>query len=264
MPRIRNLHVRNWFGAGAALSTTLAVGGVARAAETAGGHVPHQSGVVELYWTGGFFMHPILICSIVGLAIILERAAFFTKARTDTRRLMGDLLRVLQDEGFEAAQRMLHGLRGPVAAVLHSGLVRAKRGPDAVEKAVETAAAIEIAQLERGLIWLQTVANIAPLLGFLGTVSGMIHAFEAIAAAEEVSARLVATGIYEALITTAAGLMVAIPAQTAHNYFVSRIDKFVIDVEESGAELVDALTMHTKQWEQYLASIHVTGAVPKR
>ena len=264
MPRIRNLHVRNWFGAGAALSTTLAVGGVARAAETAAGHVPHQSGVVELYWTGGFFMHPILICSIVGLAIILERAAFFTKARTDTRRLMSDLLRVLQDEGFEAAQRMLHGLRGPVAAVLHSGLVRAKRGPDAVEKAVETAAAIEIAQLERGLIWLQTVANIAPLLGFLGTVSGMIHAFEAIAAAEEVSARLVATGIYEALITTAAGLMVAIPAQTAHNYFVSRIDKFVIDVEESGAELVDALTMHTKQWEQYLASIHVTGAVPKR
>lgn len=264
MLRIRNLHVRNWFGAGAALATTLAVGGVARAAETTAGHVPHQSGVVELYWTGGFFMHPILICSIVGLAIILERAAFFTKARTDTRRLMGDLLRVLQDEGFEAAQRMLHGLRGPVAAVLHSGLVRAKRGPDAVEKAVETAAAIEIAQLERGLIWLQTVANIAPLLGFLGTVSGMIHAFEAIAAAEEVSARLVATGIYEALITTAAGLMVAIPAQTAHNYFVSRIDKFVIDVEESGAELVDALTMHTKQWEQYLASIHVTGAVPKR
>jgi biopolymer transport protein ExbB len=108
------------------------------------------------------------------------------------------------------------------------------------------------------------VANIAPLLGFLGTVSGMIHAFEAIAAAEEVSARLVATGIYEALITTAAGLIVAIPAQAAHNYFVSRIDKFVIDVEESGAELVDALTMHTKQWEQYLASMHVTGAAPKR
>jgi biopolymer transport protein ExbB len=133
-----------------------------------------------------------------------------------------------------------------------------------VEKAITTAASVETAQLERGLIWLATVANIAPLLGFLGTVSGMIHAFEAIAAAEEVSAKLVATGIYEALITTAAGLIVAIPVQTAHNYFVSRIDKFVVDIEESGAELVDALTMHTKQWEQYLASIHVTGAVPKR
>ena len=264
MRRIRNLHVRNWFGAGACLSAALLWVAAARAADNASGHVPHQSGLIELYWTGGVFMHPILLCSIVGLAIIIERAAFFTKARTDTRRLMGDLQRVLQDEGFEAAQRMLHGLRGPIAAVLHSGLARAKRGPEAVEKAVETAASIEIAQLERGLIWLQTVANLAPLLGFLGTVSGMIHAFEAIAAAEEVSARLVATGIYEALITTAAGLIVAIPAQAAHNYFVSRIDKFVIDVEESGAELVDALTTHTKQWEQYLASIHVTGAVTKR
>ena len=264
MRRIRNLHVRNWFGAAASAGAWLCATGIACAAPESAGHVPHQSGLIELYWTGGVFMHPILLCSIVGLAIIIERAAFFVKARTDTRRLMGDLLRVLQDEGFEAAQRMLHGLRGPIAAVLHSGLARAKRGPEAVEKAVETAAAIEIAQLERGLIWLQTVANIAPLLGFLGTVSGMIHAFEAIAAAEEVSARLVATGIYEALITTAAGLIVAIPVQAAHNYYVSRIDKFVIDVEESGAELVDALTMHTKQWEQYLASLHVTGAIPKR
>jgi len=264
MRRIRNLPILNWFGASAAFSATLGLAGIARAAEGAAGRAPNQSGLIELYWTGGVFMHPILLCSVVGLAIIIERAAFFAKARTDTRRLMGDLLHVLQDEGFEAAQRMLHGLRGPIAAVLHSGLARAKRGPEAVEKAVETAASIEIAQLERGLIWLQTVANIAPLLGFLGTVSGMIHAFEAIAAAEEVSARLVATGIYEALITTAAGLMVAIPTQAAHNYFVSRIDKFVVDIEESGAELVDALTMHTKQWEQYLASIHVTGAVPKR
>ena len=264
MRRIRNLHVRNWFGAAASAGAWLCATGIAWAAPVSAGHVPNQSGLIELYWTGGVFMHPILLCSIVGLAIIIERAAFFVKARTDTRRLMGDLLRLLQDEGFEAAQRMLHGLRGPIAAVLHSGLARAKRGPEAVEKAVETAAAIEIAQLERGLIWLQTVANIAPLLGFLGTVSGMIHAFEAIAAAEEVSARLVATGIYEALITTAAGLIVAIPVQAAHNYYVSRIDKFVIDVEESGAELVDALTMHTKQWEQYLASLHVTGAIPKR
>ena len=165
MRRIRNLHIRNWFGAAASLAAALGPASIARAAEAAAGHVPNQSGLVELYWTGGIFMHPILLCSIVGLAIIIERAAFFTKARTDTRRLMGDLLRVLQDEGFEAAQRMLHGLRGPVAAVLHSGLARAKRGPEAVEKAVETAASIEIAQLERGLIWLQTVANIAPLLG---------------------------------------------------------------------------------------------------
>jgi len=228
------------------------------------GRVPHESGLVELYWTGGVFMHPILLCSVAGLALIIERAWFFTRARTDSRRLMSELMHTLQDQGLDAAQRMLHARRGPIAAVLHSGLARAKRGPGAVEKAIETAASIEIAVLERGLIWLATVANIAPLLGFLGTVSGMIHAFEAIAAAEEVSAKLVATGIYEALITTAAGLIVAIPVQAAHNYFVSRIDKFVIEIEESGAELIDALTTHSQQWETFLTTIHAPGASAPR
>jgi biopolymer transport protein ExbB len=221
--------------------------------------LPRQSGLMELYWTGGFFMHPILLCSLIGLAIILERLFFFAKARTDTGRLMNDLIRTLQEHGIEAAQRMLHGNRGPIAAVLHSGLLRAKKGPEAVEKAITTAASIETALLERGLIWLATVANIAPLLGFLGTVSGMIHAFEAIAAAEEVSAKLVATGIYEALITTAAGLIVAIPVQTAHNYFVSRIDKFVIDMEETGAELVDVLTSHSAP-EPFVPTLHAPPA----
>lgn len=237
---------------------------VAWAASGPAERLPHRSGLVELYWTGGWFMHPILLCSIVAVAIILERLWFFAKARTDTRRLMNELLHVLQDQGFEAAQRFLHSQRGPIAAVLHSGLLRAKRGPEAVEKAIETAASIETAFLERGLIWLATVANLAPLLGFLGTVSGMIHAFEAIAAAEEVSAKLVATGIYEALITTAAGLMVAIPVQAAHNYFVSRIDKFVIDMEESSAELIDALTTHSKQWETFLATMKPPGAAAPR
>ncbi|HET7904510.1 MAG TPA: MotA/TolQ/ExbB proton channel family protein [Candidatus Eisenbacteria bacterium] len=234
------------------------------AALAATGRVPQESGILELYWTGGVFMHPILLCSVIGLALILERIWFFARARTDTERLMTELLRTLQDQGLDAAQRMLHARRGPIAAVLHSGLARAKRGPEAVEKAIQTAASIEVALLERGLIWLSTVANIAPLLGFLGTVSGMIHAFEAIAAAEEVSARLVATGIYEALITTAAGLIVAIPVQAAHNYFISRIDKVVIDLEESGAELIDALTIHSKQWEHFLNTIHTPGASAPR
>jgi biopolymer transport protein ExbB len=224
-PACRHRFRRRAAAFAAAAFTALAVPAVAIAAEA---RAPHQSGLVELYWTGGVFMHPILLCSVVGLALIVERAWFFARARTDTKRLMTEVLRALQDQGLE------------------------------------TAASIEIALLERGLIWLATVANIAPLLGFLGTVSGMIHAFEAIAAAEEVSAKLVATGIYEALITTAAGLIVAIPVQAAHNYFVSRIDKFVIDIEESGAELIDALTMHSKQWEHFLSTIHVPGAPAPR
>lgn len=250
-----NRRCSKWFRFSAGALPALLAAAAAWAAAGPAGRLPHQSGLIELYWLGGFFMHPILLCSLLGLAIILERIYSFTKARTDTQRLMTDLLRVLQDQGLEAAQRFAHAQRGPIAAVLHSGLMRARKGPEAVEKAIQTAASIETAFLERGLIWLATVANIAPLLGFLGTVSGMIHAFEAIAAAEEVSAKLVATGIYEALITTAAGLMVAIPVQTAHNYFVSRIDKFVIDMEESSAELIDALTTHSKQWETFLATI---------
>ena len=240
----RKLRFPNWFRVILAALALLVPAAIAWAKTAVEGRIPNESGLIELYVTGGVFMHPILICSVVGLAIILERLYFFAKARTNTRRLLGELLHVLQDQGFESAQRMLH-----------SGLLRAKKGPEAVEKAIQTAASIQTAGLERGLIWLATVANIAPLLGFLGTVSGMIHAFEAIAAAEEVSAKLVATGIYEALITTAAGLIVAIPVQTAHNYFVSRIDKFVIDVEESGAELVDALATHSRQWETFLSTL---------
>ena len=255
MSRRTKSHIFNQFRRLVHVVPAVLLAAVATAADAHAETLSRQSGLLELYWTGGFFMHPILLCSLVGLAIILERAFFFAKARTDTGRLMGDLLRTLQEQGIEAAQRMLHGNRGPIAAVLHSGLLRAKKGPEAVEKAITTAASIETALLERGLIWLATVANIAPLLGFLGTVSGMIHAFEAIAAAEEVSAKLVATGIYEALITTAAGLIVAIPVQTAHNYFVSRIDKFVIDMEESGAELIDVLTSQPAS-EPFVPTLH--------
>jgi biopolymer transport protein ExbB len=110
-----------------------------------------------------------------------------------------------------------------------------------VEKAIESAGTIEMAFLQRGLIILASIANVAPLLGFLGTVSGMIHAFEAIAAAEQVSAKLVATGISEALITTATGLMIAIPVQLMNNFFISRIDRFVLEMEEASIELVDTL-----------------------
>ncbi|MFH0778575.1 MAG: MotA/TolQ/ExbB proton channel family protein [Candidatus Eisenbacteria bacterium] len=206
-----------------------------------------QSGVVDLYVRGKSFMHPILICSIIGIAFIIERLYTIGKAGTDTKKLMGAVLAALKADGLVGARSVLEKTKGPIAAVLHAGLLRVERGPDAAEKAIVTAAAIETSFLERGLIWLATVANIAPLLGFLGTVSGMIHAFEAIAAAEQVSAKLVASGISEALITTAAGLIVAIPTQTAYNYFTSRVDRFVVEMEEASAELLDAIAERSTQ-----------------
>jgi biopolymer transport protein ExbB len=119
--------------------------------------------------------------------------------------------------------------------------MRVDRGLEQVEKAIENAGTIEMSFLERGLVWLATVANVAPMLGFLGTVSGMISAFAAIAEAGDVNATIVASGISEALITTASGLAIAIPIQAAHNYFVSRVDRLVIDMEESANDLIDYL-----------------------
>lgn len=200
-----------------------------------------KSGVGQNYIKGGFFMHFLLACSIIGLVFIIERLWTLTRANVNTKALMMRVVRALREGGPEAAVRVCEDTRGPIAAVLHSGLLRSKRGVEAVEKAMETAGAIEMSFLERGLVALATIANVAPLLGFLGTVSGMISAFAAIAAAEQVSAKLVAKGIQEALITTATGLIIAVPVTIAHSYFVSRIDRFIIEMEEASAELVDEM-----------------------
>ena len=125
--------------------------------------------------------------------------------------------------------------------MLHAGLLRLDRGIEHVEKSIEESGAIEMAFLERGLVWLSTVANLAPLVGFLGTVSGMIRAFNDIAAAGDVDPSVVAGGISEALITTASGLVVAIPVQAAYNFFLSKIDKIIIDLQESSNQFVDDL-----------------------
>lgn len=201
-----------------------------------------QSGAGQLFIAGGNFMWFLLIAAIVGLAIILERGFTLARARTNTRRLIGSVITTLRAEGVTEAAQVCERTRGPIAAILHSGLLRADRGAEAVEKAIETSGTIEMAFLERGLVALSSVANVAPLLGFLGTVSGMISAFEAIANADNVNAKLVASGISEALITTATGLVVAIPASLGHSAFLSIIDRFIIEMEETSAELVEELT----------------------
>jgi biopolymer transport protein ExbB len=201
-----------------------------------------QSGAGRLFVAGGNFMWGLLAAALFALAIILERAYTLAKARTNTRRLIGTVITTLRSEGVTEAAQVCERTRGPIAAILHSGLMRADRGPEAVEKAIETSGTIEMAFLERGLVGLSSVANVAPLLGFLGTVSGMISAFEAIANADQVNAKLVASGISEALITTATGLIIAIPASLGHSFFLSVIDRFIIEMEETSAELVEELT----------------------
>ena len=200
-----------------------------------------QSGLVEFFQKGGTFMWGLLALSIIGVAVIIERWITLHKARADVRKLMEQIVGALKKGRLDEALDVCASMRGPIPQILHAGLRQAKKGTVAVEKAIETAGIIEMSCLERGLIILATVANVAPLLGFLGTVSGMISAFEAIAQAEQVSAKLVASGISEALITTMSGLVIAIPTQVAHNLFVQRIDRFVVEMEDSAAELVDTL-----------------------
>ena len=200
-----------------------------------------QSGLIEFFNKGGKFMWGLLFLSIVGVAVIIERAITLHKARADVRKLMEQVVSALKKGRLDEALEVCANTSGPIPQILHAGLRQAKKGTVAVEKAIETAGIIEMSFLERGLIILATVANVAPLLGFLGTVSGMIAAFEAIAQAEQVSAKLVASGISEALITTMSGLTIAIPTQVAHNLFVQRIDRFVVEMEDSAAELVDTL-----------------------
>ena len=223
-------------------------GAIEAAAPAAGAGIPaadlrpsSEVGLVEWFRRGGVFMWPLLACSIAALAVILERLFTMQRARTHTRRFMNRLLTALREKGVEEALEICTRTRGPVASILHSGLLKAEKGTEAVEKAIETAGVLEMSFLQRGLIVLASVTTIAPLLGFLGTVSGMIHAFDAIAQAEQVTAQLVASGVREALITTAAGLMVAIPAQIFYHYFLTRIDRFVSEMEEASAELVDVL-----------------------
>jgi biopolymer transport protein ExbB len=200
-----------------------------------------HSGLGDLYVRGGIFMHPLLLSSILGLVFIIERLWTLSQAKTNVRALMERTVKALRDTGVQAALEECEKTRGPIAGIIHAGLMRAGQGPDAVVKAIDTATAIEMHFLERGLIVLATVSNVAPLLGFLGTVSGMINAFGAIAAAEQVSAKIVASGIEEALITTLAGLCIAIPVSAMYNFFIAQISQFVVEMEEASGELVAEL-----------------------
>ncbi len=197
--------------------------------------------MVELYLKGGFMMWPILFFFVLGLAISLERAWNLTRASVNTRKFMAKIQTALKEGGVDAAKEVCENTRGPVASIFHAGLSRVDHGIEQVEKSIMNAGSIEMAFLEKGLVWLATVISVAPMLGFTGTVWGMVQAFEDIAAANDISPTIVANGISVALLTTLFGLIVAIIIQFLHNIFVSRIDNLIIDMEESSVELVDTL-----------------------
>ena len=202
--------------------------------------------MVDYFVQGGAFMWPILFCLVFGLAISIERFISLSRASVNTKRFLSDVITAMNQGGTQKAVQVCQETKGPVAAIFHAGLTRADRGLEAVEKSISNAGTIEMAFLERGMIWLSTFITVAPMLGFTGTVAGMVMAFDDIAKANEISPSVVASGIKVALLTTLFGLIVAILLQIFHNYFISKIDALVIDMEETSAELVDHLVAESK------------------
>jgi biopolymer transport protein ExbB len=196
-------------------------------------------------WTyfekGGPVMWPLLILSILGVTVIFWRWWALRQATSGVAAFMKDLRAKLVSKDVPGAIAVCERHRGPVASIVKAGLLRFGRPKDEVELALQDASAHELAYLERGLPILATVAMIAPLLGFLGTVTGMINSFEALATVGLNNPAAVAKGISEALITTAAGLAIAIPVQMAYNYFVTNVNALVRNMESAAHVVLESL-----------------------
>jgi biopolymer transport protein ExbB len=189
----------------------------------------------------GFMVWPLTLCLVLGIIVIIWKFISLTGKSARTRRILKDVDELLTQRRIKEALELTRDSNSAAANILYAGLERADEGTERVMKAIENQGLIEMSKLETGLVILATLTNVAPLLGFLGTVIGMIIAFQSIELAGEVEATLVAGGIKVALYTTAFGLMIAIPVSVGHNYFVSRIDALVIDMEESAQKMVDTL-----------------------
>ena len=198
--------------------------------------------MVKLFVDGGWAMYPLLFLLVMGIGFAIERLITLSRAAIDAEEFFQQLEEALKSGGADRAAELCSETRGPVASVIHAGLLRLHRGIDHVEKSIENSGAVEMAFLERGMVWLSTVANLAPMVGFLGTVSGMIGAFQAIKTAGDVVPSQVAGGISEALITTASGLVVGILIQFCYNFFASRIDRIIADMQEHTAAFIDLLS----------------------
>ena len=197
--------------------------------------------MVQYFIDGGGFMWPILISLIFGLGFAFERAYSLIMSSIDSDKFFTDVSEALGGSNLDGALEICNETKGPVAEIFHAGLSKSHRGLEEVEKSIQNAASLEMAFLEKNMIWLNTVITVAPMIGFTGTVVGMIAAFDAIKAANDISPAVVAGGISQALLTTAFGLITAMIIQFFQNFFVSRIDKLILDIEENSMKLIDQL-----------------------
>ena len=190
------------------------------------------------------WMTPVLICMIIGMALSIERVVYLNLATIDTKKFLNAVDASMKAGGVDAAKELCRNTRGPIASIFYQGLDRSGEGIDMVEKSIVSYGSVEMGRLEKGLIWVSLFIALAPMLGFFGTVVGMIFAFDTIEAAGDISPSIVAGGIKIALLTTVAGLIAAMILQLFYNYLVSKIDSLVNDMEDASISFVDILVKH--------------------
>ncbi|MGB0977465.1 MAG: MotA/TolQ/ExbB proton channel family protein, partial [Prolixibacteraceae bacterium] len=226
-------------------ATDTSVDQIEEAAKTAetGGSLHSQ--LKQKFIQGGpGFMSTVLICLILGLALAIERILYLNLATSNTKKLLKRVEDALADGGVERAKDVCRDTKGPVASIFYQGLDRYEEGLDVVEKSVVSYGGVQTGLLEKGLSWIALFIALAPMLGFMGTVIGMIAAFDAIEIAGDISPTLVAGGIKVALITTVSGLVVAIILQILYNYCVAKIDSLVNDMEDASISFMDILVKY--------------------
>ncbi len=190
------------------------------------------------------WMAPVLLCMILGLAFCIERIITLNIATINTDKLLARIDENLKSGNVDGAMEVCKSTQGPTASILYEGLKNAKQGPESVEKAIVAYGSVQMGLLEKGLVWISLFIGLAPMLGFLGTVVGMIQAFDKIEAVGDISPTVVAGGIKVALLTTVFGLIVAIILQLLYNYIISKIDGIVNKMEDASIGLVDIMTVN--------------------
>ena len=219
---------------------------VAEVEELAG--EPMHFALMKKFLEGGWeWMLPVLVCLVLGLAIAIERILYLTMAQINTKKFIAEVETLLNTKGVEAAKEYCRNTRGPIASIYYQGLMRYEQGLEAVEKAVVSYGSVQQGQMESGLSWISLFIALSPSLGFMGTVVGMIQAFDDIQAQATISPAVVAGGIKVALLTTMMGLISAVILQVFFNYILSKIEGEVVKMEDTSITLVDMLTAYSKR-----------------
>jgi biopolymer transport protein ExbB len=196
---------------------------------------------------GPEFMAIVLVCLIIGLALAIERIVYLNMASVNTSKLLNSIENALNAGGVEKAKEVCRNTRGPVASIFYQGLDRYKESIENAEKSIQAYGSVQMGLLEKGLSWIALFIALAPMLGFMGTVIGMIQSFDSIVKSETIVISEVALGIKVALLTTVFGLIVAIILQIFYNYIVAKIDGLVNQMEDASISLVDLLIRHQEK-----------------